>query len=72
MGRACSTYSERRDAYRILVAKPRKRPRHRLEGSVILKWIFKKFSGGVDWINMSKDKNRWVAVVNAVMNLQFL
>jgi hypothetical protein len=37
MGGACSKYSERRDAYRVLVAKLRKRPRHRLKGSIILK-----------------------------------
>jgi hypothetical protein len=26
--------------------------------------------GGVDWIDLSQDKNRWRAVVNEVMNLQ--
>jgi hypothetical protein len=26
---------------------------------------------GVDWIGLAKDRNRWRALVNAVMNLGF-
>jgi hypothetical protein len=26
--------------------------------------------GGMDWIDLNKDKDRWRAVVNAVMNLR--
>jgi hypothetical protein len=26
---------------------------------------------GVDWIDMAQDRDRWRAVVNAVMNLRF-
>jgi hypothetical protein len=26
--------------------------------------------GGMDWIELRKDKNRWRALVNAVMNLR--
>jgi hypothetical protein len=26
--------------------------------------------GGLDWINLAQDRDRWWAVVNAVMNLQ--
>ena len=26
--------------------------------------------GGVDWIELTEDRDRWRAVVNAVMNLQ--
>jgi hypothetical protein len=26
--------------------------------------------GGMDWIDMAQDRDRWRAVVNAVMNLQ--
>jgi hypothetical protein len=28
--------------------------------------------GGVDWIRLAQDRNRWLAVVNAVINLRVL
>jgi hypothetical protein len=28
--------------------------------------------GGVDWIRLAQDRDRWQAVVSAVMNLQVL
>jgi hypothetical protein len=38
---------------------------------IILKWIFKKWDGGVmEWINLARDRDRWRALVNAVMNLR--
>jgi hypothetical protein len=27
-------------------------------------------SGGVDWIGLPQDRNRWKALVNVVMNLR--
>jgi hypothetical protein len=41
-----------------------------VDGRIILKWIFKKWGGGMDWINMAQDRDRWRALVNAVMNLR--
>jgi hypothetical protein len=37
---------------------------------VILKWIFEKWVGDMDWIDMAQDRDRWWAVVNALMNLR--
>ena len=39
-------------------------------GRIILKWILKTWDGGMDWIDMAQDRDRWRDVVNAVMNLR--
>jgi hypothetical protein len=41
-----------------------------VDGWIIIKWIFNKWDGGVAWINMAQDRERWRAVLNAVMNLR--
>jgi hypothetical protein len=41
-----------------------------IDGRTVLKWIFKKWDGGMDWIELPQDRDRWRAVVNAVMNLR--
>jgi len=40
-------------------------------GRIILKRIFTKWEGGggMDWIDMTQNRERWRALVNAVMNL---
>jgi hypothetical protein len=40
-----------------------------VDGRIILKWIFKTWHVGMDWIELAKDRDRWRAVVNVVMNL---
>jgi hypothetical protein len=39
-------------------------------GRIILKWIFERLGGGMDWINLAQDRERWRAVVNTVMYLR--
>jgi hypothetical protein len=41
-----------------------------VDGRIKLRWIFKKWDGGMGWIDMAQDNYRWRAVVNAVMNLR--
>jgi hypothetical protein len=41
-----------------------------IDGKKILRWIFRKWNcGGMDWIELVRDRDRWWALVNAVMNL---
>jgi hypothetical protein len=42
-----------------------------IDGMIILKWIFKKWDGGLGSIDMAQDRDRWRDLVNAVMNLWF-
>jgi hypothetical protein len=41
-----------------------------VDGRIVLKWIFKKWDGDMDWIELAKDRDTWRALVNAVMNLR--
>jgi hypothetical protein len=41
-----------------------------VEGRIILTRIFEKWVGCMDWIDLAQDRDRWRAVVNAVMNLR--
>ena len=28
------------------------------DGRIVLNWIFKKWDGGIDWIDLTEDRNR--------------
>jgi hypothetical protein len=40
-------------------------------GRIILKLIFKKKNGGVEWIDLADDRQRWWAIIKALMNLRY-
>jgi hypothetical protein len=41
-----------------------------IDGRIILTWIFKKCYEGLEGIDVARYKDRWWAVVNAVMNFR--
>jgi hypothetical protein len=65
---------EDRSVYRVLVRKPEVkrplgRPRHRWDGNIKMD-LQKVECGGMDWIKLAQDRDKWRAFVNAVMNLR--
>jgi hypothetical protein len=64
----------KRNAYRLLVGKtegkrPLGRPRRRWVDNIRMD-LGEVGWGDVDWIGMAKDRNRWRALVNSVLNLR--
>jgi hypothetical protein len=67
---------EERKVYKVLVGKPEGkrplgRPRRRWEDEIRMDLRETGF-GGMDWIRLAQDRDRWRAVVSAVMNLRVL
>jgi hypothetical protein len=65
---------EGRCEYKVLVRKPEGkrpmgRPRHRWEDN-IKAYIQEVGCGGMDWTELAQNRDRWRALVNAVMNLR--
>jgi len=65
---------DRRGVYRVLVGKPEgKRPlgRPRCKWDDNIKTNLQEVGcGGMEWIELAQDKDRWRALMNAVMNLR--
>jgi hypothetical protein len=64
-----------KNVYKFSVEKPEGmrplgRPRRRWEDGIGMD--LRVIGWGVDWIRLAQDRNRWRAVVNAVMNLLVL
>jgi hypothetical protein len=65
---------ERRGVYKALVGepdgkRPLGRPRHRWEDNIKM-YLQEVGGGGMDWIELVQERDRWQALANAVMNLQ--
>jgi hypothetical protein len=41
-----------------------------VNGRKILRWIFRNWDRVTDWVDVALVRNRWLALVNAVMNLR--
>jgi hypothetical protein len=66
---------ERRGVYIVLVGKPEgkrplRSPRRRCDDNIKMH-LQEVECGGMDWIEQVQDCGRWLALVNAVMNLRF-
>jgi hypothetical protein len=64
---------EKRNAFRLLVGRPEGkgplgRPRRMLVDNIRMD-LGEVGWGVVDWIGLAKDRNRWRALVNSVLNL---
>jgi hypothetical protein len=74
MGGACSMNGAKGNMYRLLVGKPEgKRPlgRPRCRWVDNIKMDLRDIGwGGVNWIDLAQDRDKWIALVNAVMNLR--
>jgi len=72
MGWACSAYGEGRGVYRVLVGKPERkrplgRPRRRWKDNI--KMDVQEVRD-MEWIDRAQDRDKWLALVYAVMNLR--
>jgi len=73
LGGQVARTGERRIVYRVLVGKPEGkrrlgRPRRRWEDNIRMD-LQEEGCGDMDWIELAQDRNRWPALVYAVMSL---
>jgi hypothetical protein len=74
MGSECGTYGRQEKGIQGFGGRDLRERGHLevlvVDGSVVLKWIFNKWDGGMDWIDLAQDREKWWAIVNVVMNLR--
>jgi hypothetical protein len=67
---------EGRNVFRVLVGKPEGKDHLKdqdVDGRMGSKWTLGRLVGrGVEWFHLAQDRDRWRAVVNAVMKLPVL
>ena len=74
MGGHVARMGESRGVYRVLVVKPegkRSLGTHRRRWDDNIKKDFREVGcGGIDWIELAQVRDRWQALLNAVMNVR--
>jgi hypothetical protein len=65
---------EKRGVYRVLVGKPGERENWGdpgVGGRIYIRMDLQEVGcGGTDWIGLAQDRDRWLEIVNAVMNFR--
>ena len=73
-GGSRSTYGQKRGVYKILVGKPEgkrplERPKRKWDDNIKMD-LQEMRCGGLDWVELAQDTDRWWAMVKAVMNFR--